>query len=135
MCGSFITFRVSTLFLSKQKHFEKKTSRHTMAGRLMPPERSHEKTRAKGQIIVTKRKMNITKQLARRSKNFSKSFRAFSGVQGDVIGYVVSSPFFSFFLYRTNHDTLTTAKNTTQSRFGYDQQLCFYPRGFESSCD
>eukprot|EP00938_MAST-03A_sp_MAST-3A-sp1_P005316 g5316.t1 len=30
--------------------------------------------------------MNITKQLARRSKNFSKSIRAFSQVQGDVIG-------------------------------------------------
>ena len=44
---------------------------------------------------------------------------------------------FTFFFplpYKPRH-TLTTAKNTTQSRFGYDQQLCFYPRGFESSCD
>ena len=54
---------------------------------------TRKRTRAlekKGQkkLFIKKVIMNITKQRARKSKHFSKSFRAFSGVQGDVIGYV-----------------------------------------------
>jgi len=113
------------------------TQYHRLSDATRTIERSHEKKdTCQRPNYCNQTKNEYHKATRKKKQKLLQIFQSILGSTGRCHWVCRVFTFFFFFplSYKPRH-TLTTAKNTTQSRFGYDQQLCFYPRGFESSCD